>query len=168
MIVSQLDEHGGHLFEIGSRRRTGPKTQLPCAPDKAGNGLRCLRKIGAPPLSSRRELGRSARRQGYRGGLVCPMETLRHRTAASSVAGIEEGWYYLTLSLRGPEDSALKDPKSKDLGEPGDDPAYRPIGFRAIAAAFSVRRPSASSRNDIEVPSAGSFLPSGFHSPPDD
>lgn len=84
------------------------------------------------------------------------------------MAGIEKGWYYLTLSLRGREDSALKDPKSKDLGEPGDDPAYRPIGFRAIAAAFSVRRPSASSRKDIEVPPAGSFLPSGFHSPPDD
>jgi hypothetical protein len=45
------------------------------------------------------------------------------------------------LSLRGREDSALKDPKSKDLGEPGDDPAYRPIGFRAIAAAAFAYHP---------------------------
>jgi hypothetical protein len=59
MVVSQLDESGGHLFKIpslpGSRRRTGPKTQLPCAPDNAGNGLDCLRKIGAPLFAKRVE-----------------------------------------------------------------------------------------------------------------
>ncbi|KWV53976.1 hypothetical protein AS026_02895 [Rhizobium altiplani] len=66
MVVSQLDESGGHLFKIpslsGSRRRTGPKTQLPCAPGNAGNGLDCFRKIRAPLFAKTMEsVGSSSR-----------------------------------------------------------------------------------------------------------
>jgi len=57
MVVSQLAGSGGHLFKIPSlsrsRRRTGPKMQLPCAPGNAGNGLDCFRKIGAPLFPKR-------------------------------------------------------------------------------------------------------------------
>lgn len=119
-------------------------------------------------LASRREWSRSARRQGYRGGLVSPMDTPTASDGCLFRGGHRERLVLSDLVVAGREDRVLKDPKSKDFDEQGDDPAYQPIGFRAIAAALSVRRPSASSRKDIEVPPAGSVLPSGFHSPPDD
>ncbi|TAT84827.1 hypothetical protein [Rhizobium ruizarguesonis] len=62
----------------------------------------------------------------------------------------------------------VKESKSKDISIPEDGPVHRPVGFRAIAAALSVRRPPASPREEAEIPSPAGFLPSGFHSPPDD
>jgi hypothetical protein len=73
MIVSQLGESGGRLFKIpslsGSRRRTGPKTQLPCAPGNAGNALDCFQKIRAPRFEKRMESLSASSRLPWRVGL---------------------------------------------------------------------------------------------------
>jgi len=64
----------------------------------------------------------------------------------------------------------MTDKDRKVSEDPGAPPALRPIGFRAISAALSIKRPKPASSPSPEPDTAplGPFLPPGFHAPPDD